>query len=193
MLPLRQAAAAEREEVMLPPLDLAPPRPHPRRARAAGRPLHAGRPAHAAREHLHRLARLRPHGHAPRGPDARAFGQGLQHRLRRHRAGLHPGAGQRPAHRAAGRPADHRRLPQGRHRHLRRPAGARPHDARRQDRLRRRRHRGRRGRCPPACRRYRGLARADGAGAARVGDRRGQAAGREPDQRHGRRPRRQRD
>ena len=61
-------------------------------------------------EPLHDLARLRPHGHAARGAAAPAFGQGLQHRLRRHRPGLHPGAGQRPAHRAAGRPADDRRL-----------------------------------------------------------------------------------
>ena len=54
---------------MLPPLDLAPP---PRiRVVLGPQDDHftpAG-PAHAAREHLHRLARLRPHGHAPRGPD----------------------------------------------------------------------------------------------------------------------------
>ena len=85
-LPLKQSAAAEREEVMLPPLDLSQPAPRPRRARAAGRLLHRRRPAHAAREHLHRLAGLRPHGHAAGGAAAGALGQGLQHRLRRHRA-----------------------------------------------------------------------------------------------------------
>ena len=73
VLPLKQGAAAEREEVMLPPLDLSPPTPRAHRARAAGRPLHARRPAHAAREHLHRLASLRPHGHAAGGPAARAL------------------------------------------------------------------------------------------------------------------------
>ncbi len=49
--------------------------------------------------------------------------QGAQRdRVRRHRAGVDPGAGQRPADRAAGRRADGRRLSEDRHRHRRRPA-----------------------------------------------------------------------
>ena len=151
MLPLRQAAAAEREEVMLPAARSCAPAPRARGAGPAGRSLHAGRPAPRCSRAPTPISRASDRmGMRLEGPDARAFGQGLQHRLRRHRPGLHPGAGQRPAHRAAGRPADHRRLPQDRHRHLRRPARAWPHDAWREDRLRRRRHRDGRGRRPCA-------------------------------------------
>ena len=126
--PLRGDARPERERSCCRRSICAPP-PRALVLGPAGRSFHAGRPAPLAGEPLHHLARLRPHGHAARRAHARAFGQGLQHRLRRHRPGLHPGAGQRPAHRAAGRPADHRRLPQGRNRYLCRPPRLGPHDA----------------------------------------------------------------
>ena len=48
----------------------------------------------------------------------------LRHRVGRRGARLDPGARQRPAARAAGRPADHRRLSQDRNGDLGRPAGA---------------------------------------------------------------------
>ncbi len=52
--------------------------------------------------------------------------RGFDIRLRRHRARLDPGAGQRAADRAARRPPDHRRLSEDRDRHFGRHAGARP-------------------------------------------------------------------
>ncbi len=92
---------------------------------------------------------LRPHGHAAQRPQARPLPR-PRHHLRRHRAGLDPGAGQRPADRAAGRPADHRRLSEDRDRDLGRPAGARPGADRREDRVRAGHRRGRSGLAPPA-------------------------------------------
>ena len=88
-------------------------------------------------------------------------------------ARLHPGARQRPAHRAAGRPADHRRLPQDRHRHLRRPARAGPHNARRQNRFRGGRHRDGRGRARQLAADIAAMAAQISPVAARRGDRRG--------------------
>ena len=56
------------------------------------------------------------------GPHDRAQRQGLQHRIRRHSHGWHAGARQRAAPDPAGRPANHRRLSQDRHRHQLGPA-----------------------------------------------------------------------
>ena len=106
----------------------------PHRVGAAGRPFQRARPAHLHGVRLPGLQGGRSHGHPLRGSDDRACGERRQgrrrHHLRRHRPGRHPGAGRRPADRAAGRPADRGRLPEDRHRGLGRPAAARPPAAR---------------------------------------------------------------
>ena len=156
LLPLRQGAAAEREDVMLPPLDLG----LRGRVRVVLGPQDDHFTPAALRtllESVYTVSQASDRmGMRLEGPHARALEQGLQHRLRRHRAWLHPGARQWPAHRPAGGPADHRRLSQGRDRHLRRHPRAGPHDARRKDNLRGGGHRGCRGRGPAARLRHRG-------------------------------------
>ena len=100
----------------------------PRRARSAGRLLQRRGARCLLRRRVPRLGRGRPHGRAPARPGAGApQRQGRGDRLRRHRAGLDPGARQRPADRAAGRWPDGRRLPEDRHRDVGRPGrGWRP-------------------------------------------------------------------
>ena len=117
-----------------------------------------------------RRRRLRPHGHAARRSAARSPAR-LRHHLRRHRAGLDPGAGQRPADRAAGGPPDDRRLSEDRDRHLGRPCrrSAACRSAQR-SRSSRSRVEGRAGAAPQArSPRSTGIGEPDRAGAARAG------------------------
>ena len=143
------------------------------------------------RQRIHGGRRLQPHGHAARRPADRTRAR-PQHHLRRHRAGLDPGARQRPADRAPGRPPDHRRISEDRDRHLGRSAGARPAADRREDPVRAR-HASKQAqwlRRAPA-RRDRadstnGSCRSDGSDAV---DLHRKLSGSQSDQRRGRRPR----
>ena len=98
--------------------------------------LHRARQTHLPGERLHRLAGTPTAwacgSRAPRSSTAKGYNivsDGIA-------AGSIQVPGQRPADRAAGRPADDRRLPQDRHRDLRRHAGAGPPHAGRQGGLR---------------------------------------------------------
>ena len=134
-LPLCRASASEREDCELVGLDLSPPRAFSHHPRTAGRLFR--RPARSLRSSApNTWSRPAPTAWACGSTATGSITPGIQHRLRRHRARLDPGTGQRPADRAARRPADHRRLSEDRDRHLRRSAGARPRADRRENRLR---------------------------------------------------------
>ena len=150
-LPLRLAQAGDRGEVCLEGFAVRP-RPRVRVIRPPGRSLLGPRGRGLPRQRIHRRSERRPHGDAPHRPRPPAQPR-LRHRVRWHRAGLDPGARQRPADRAAGGPPDHRRLSQDRDGDFGRPAGARAAAGRRQGRVRGGHRRGRRGRAACARRR----------------------------------------
>ena len=129
-LPLRLSEASDADDCQFDHLDLSPPD----RFRVIVGPQNDyfsdAAMASFFDSRLRDRHRCRPHGHAAVGSAARTL-PAAQFHLGRHRAGLDPGARQRPADRAAGRSPDRRRLSQNRNRDFGRFAGARPHADRR--------------------------------------------------------------
>ena len=133
-IPLCRASASDREERRLEGLDLTPPK----RFRVIAGPQNdyfSDRDIAAFFEGEYTVSASDRMGMRLSGRQTRTCPR-LQHNLGRHRPWLDPGAGKRPADRAARRSPDDRRLSEDRDRRLGGPARTRTAADRRQDRLR---------------------------------------------------------